>query len=323
MKILLVILGSLVLTSSWSQKILYKNGKYGLSDASGNVILKPKYDYIAEFVNGYAKMELKDKYGLIDPSGKEIVPPKYDYIADFVDRYARVQSNEKYGFIDLTGKEIVPTKYDHVRDFLDGIAGIELEENWGLVDTLGNVLVVPKYKYHIEFDFFTGFAQIAIYDPADKVWGNSLYGIMDSTFKEVVTPKYSFIKWIRFDYVQVSKGTKFGLLNPALQEIIPPKYENVAVLTEELIAISENEIWRFVNTSGKSVNEFGYTEVSYLSDDNLGRVSRNGKIGFIDATGKETIPCKFDEAESFSKGKAKVKLNGQEFSIDTKGNQIK
>lgn len=288
MKILLLILSSLFLTASWSQTILYKKGKYGLSDASGNVILKPKYDYLAKFVNGFSMAAL----------------------------------NGKYGFIDTRGKEIVPTKYDHVQDFSLGTAGIELEEKWGLVDTTGKVVVVPKYKYPIEFDFFTGFAEVAIYDPADKVWGNSLYGIMDTTFKEVVPPKYSSIKWIHFGYIQVGLGTKFGLLDPDFKEIFPPKYENIAPLTEELIAVSENEIWHFVNTSGKSVNEFAYTAVSYLSDDNLGRVVRNGKIGFIDATGKETIPCKFDEADSFVEGKAKVKLNGQEFYIDTKGNQI-
>ena len=50
----------------------------------------------------------------------------------------------------------------------------------------------------------------------------------------------------------------------------------------------------------------------------------NGKWGFIDAvTGKEVVPFIYDDARYFNKdGKAKVKLNGETFFIDVKGNRV-
>ncbi|MDR1096634.1 MAG: WG repeat-containing protein [Tannerella sp.] len=48
----------------------------------------------------------------------------------------------------------------------------------------------------------------------------------------------------------------------------------------------------------------------------------NDKWGFIDKTGKEIIPLKYDWTYSFSEGKAKVRLNNEEFFIDKQGNKI-
>ena len=42
-------------------------------------------------------------------------------------------------------------------------------------------------------------------------------------------------------------------------------------------------------------------------------VRRKGKYGFIDQTGKEVIPCKFDGVESFSEGLAMVYIEDVPF----------
>jgi hypothetical protein len=44
-------------------------------------------------------------------------------------------------------------------------------------------------------------------------------------------------------------------------------------------------------------------------------VKLNGKVGFIDKTGKVIVPPKYDDAEDFKEGLAWVKLNGKEFYI--------
>ena len=45
-----------------------------------------------------------------------------------------------------------------------------------------------------------------------------------------------------------------------------------------------------------------------LSLNRLYIVRRNAKYGFIDQTGKEVIPCKYDGASNFSEGLAAVSL---------------
>ena len=49
----------------------------------------------------------------------------------------------------------------------------------------------------------------------------------------------------------------------------------------------------------------------------------NGWWGYVDKTGKEVIPFVYEDARYFNKdGKAKVKLNGETFFIDVKGNRV-
>ena len=49
---------------------------------------------------------------------------------------------------------------------------------------------------------------------------------------------------------------------------------------------------------------------------------KTGKYGFIDTTGKEVVPPKYDRADSFSEGLALVKLNYQYGFIDTTGKEV-
>ena len=52
------------------------------------------------------------------------------------------------------------------------------------------------------------------------------------------------------------------------------------------------------------------------------KVVLNGKWGFIDETGREICPCKYDWVYDFCEGLAKVKLNGKWGFIDTSGREI-
>jgi len=55
----------------------------------------------------------------------------------------------------------------------------------------------------------------------------------------------------------------------------------------------------------------------------MAAVMKNDKWGYIDKTGKQVIQLKYDYAEDFKNGKAKVKLDGEEFYIDKKGKKVK
>ena len=54
----------------------------------------------------------------------------------------------------------------------------------------------------------------------------------------------------------------------------------------------------------------------------LAGVELNGKWGFIDKTGKQVIPCKYDGVGSFEEGLALVSLNFKRGYIDKTGKQV-
>ena len=51
--------------------------KFGLGTTSGDILVYPKYDYIANFHEGYASVNQAGKWGHIDTQGNEVVPPTY------------------------------------------------------------------------------------------------------------------------------------------------------------------------------------------------------------------------------------------------------
>ena len=52
------------------------------------------------------------------------------------------------------------------------------------------------------------------------------------------------------------------------------------------------------------------------------KFSGDGKWGFIDKDGKETIPLVYNNTESFKSGKARVTFKGEVFSINMEGEKI-
>lgn len=64
-----------------------------------------------------------------------------------------------------------------------------------------------------------------------------------------------------------------------------------------------------------------YDYVSCL-EDGLSLVKKDNKYGYIDSKGKLVIPLKFDKAESFKDGYAKVEQNGKSFRINQSGTKV-
>lgn len=55
----------------------YDNGKYGFVDNNSKKICEIKYDFVFNFWNGFAEVEIAGKYGYIDENGIEVVPCVY------------------------------------------------------------------------------------------------------------------------------------------------------------------------------------------------------------------------------------------------------
>lgn len=91
--------------------------KFGLGTTSGEILLYPKYDYIADFYEGYASIKQAGKWGHIDTQGHEVVPPTYTLDEEicgsegyyFEDGMAvLLLEDDTPLFIDYNGNEISP-----------------------------------------------------------------------------------------------------------------------------------------------------------------------------------------------------------------------
>ena len=152
------------------------NGKYGLKDRSGKIIIEPIYDEMQKTPYDLIMVIKNKKLGLADKNGVFLVAPKYDadfleYDFEFSDGLAAVIKKTKDGinncvYIDKTGKEVLdPNKFNSstVQDesygacsqFSEGLAPATY--NWrrdktnggymfdyGYIDKQGNIVVKVK-----------------------------------------------------------------------------------------------------------------------------------------------------------------------------------
>ena len=86
------------------------------------------------------------------------------------------------------------------------------------------------------------------------------------------------------------------------------KYDWKDKYYEGLAWVKLNGKWGFIDKTGKEVIPIKYDGAWYFSE-GLASVKLNDKWGFIDKAGKEVTPIKYDMAISFSEGLANVELN--------------
>jgi hypothetical protein len=296
--------------------------KYGLKDASGKIIVAPKYDTIKAFKDDVAvagkKVTWTDyKYGLINKAGKEIIPLIHEIV--YTDAgIVVVQADDKYGFMDKTGKKLSPLKYNNVWEFSDGIAGVEIydrdkgEGKWGFVDNTGKVVIPVKY---------------------DRVLSNKKGVIVESEGKYFAVAKsgkeiplnYERIGYAAYGLLLVKANNKYGFINTKGELVIPLKYDNAWDFSEWqrtgfLSCVRLGNKSGFIDTSGKEVIPLQYDMVG-LFREGLAKVTMNpvpavdSKNGYIDSAGNLVIPMHYYSAGNFSEGMAAVskKTGGRNF----------
>ncbi|CAN5917321.1 hypothetical protein BH11BAC7_BH11BAC7_14980 [soil metagenome] len=123
-----------------------EDGKAGVVDSVGHVILEPVYDEVFHLQTPYFTVEKDGLNGCYDLKGKEIYPPLSSRGVYFYNGRCMVIKENKYGIIDSTGKEIIPTKYDSIGMFFKGRASVLVGNKFGAVDSTGKEIIAPKYQ---------------------------------------------------------------------------------------------------------------------------------------------------------------------------------
>ena len=160
--------------------VTYKNGKAGVIDTAGKVVIPFKYEGLTSFQKGYAlvlsgKLSVTDKqdspnpntrdflsgykhYGFIDSTGRVVIPPDYDlqwnssleqYFNDaflVLFKNGRWGENPGTGLSDRMGNAIVPAEYDNVTPLKDG-AGflVKREKKFGVLSQQGQVILKTEF----------------------------------------------------------------------------------------------------------------------------------------------------------------------------------
>lgn len=265
---------------------LYRNsiGKTCRNDESIKEIYE-KYIYQYEYtVSGFTGAEnVWDNYMLIKGedgkyrytygSGTYMFEKGFDEAFLFIDDYAAVKNDGEWYFIDKEGDRYfnVPNQdYEQLQSYSEGYAVAVRNGKYGYIDYAGK-------EYGMEYDYAT-----AMYNGVAAVKEGDNWYIIDSSFKKISDTAYEDI-----------------IIN------------SVNICSRRSIIMAKRDgVYHMLDTSGNKVTEEAFEDAKMFAQDGIAAVKNNGKWGFVDMEGKLKIDYQYEDADSFSKGFAPVKIDG-------------
>ena len=130
---LLILLLTLVQTVAYSAPSVFNyDGKFGLKDESGNVIVDAKYKKLIRLGETAWIIQDGSKFGIMDDNGNILVDPKYHRAERVLGKFAKLTRGSRCGLFDEKGFEVLPPEYSSI-DLLFG----------------GMFLTCKNYKYGV------------------------------------------------------------------------------------------------------------------------------------------------------------------------------
>ena len=272
------------------------------------------------FKEGYASMSVKraseprSKFGYINKKGKKIIDFRFDEVRDFSEGLAAVRIGVHWGYIDMSGIYAIPSQFDEVYSFSGGVACVGIgpakSRKYGYIDENGKYIINPQFE---ESDRFANDFLVVKHKGQDKSktvvkYGYRYFGSNKERkdFPPVYDEAYLFTE---DGLARVKQGTAYVYIRSD-EEVI----ESVSETSEWTSEESETQAVTYTEASdfSEGLAFVKYDKLSSGSETTGGADSSENKIvnfdlyGYINTEGKAVVNPKFDFADDFSHGLARI-----------------
>lgn len=278
------------------------DGKWGLADNGGALLVAPQYSAICykgeglllTAVGGEGELATGGKWGVLDRHGRVLIPPRFDFIDDFRDGMAQVREDGKHGYIDKSGNLAIPPQYDHTFGFRDGLAVVKMDGRYGYIDKAGTIVIPPQYEYQGLDLFSEGLAAV-------KVGGK--WGYIDKTGTLVIAPQFTSAGNFEGGLAVVRPSRKAGVVDRQGRVVVEPLYDEVELSGSDPImgVVYENNFKTarciFLDRTGQPLTP--WFDDAWAFQEGIAKVEVDGKFGFIDSSGKMVIEAEYSHASRY------------------------
>lgn len=277
-------------------------GLYGLVNRSGEILVDAKYTLLEQLSNpNYFRASLDGKYGVIDSEGNVVVPFEYSYVGNMKEDIIVVRDGDVYGCYNKLGKLIVPLEYEEIREYVGGMARIRYKGRFGFIDNKGEILVAP-FSDDVE-NFSEGCALVTIKDKCGFVnlngdWivspmydsGSSFSqglamlsvggkcGYIDKTGNFVIPMKYSVARDFdaKTNLACVALNNKWGVIDLKGNVILPIKFDEIVITSDGYLYVRNGSLFGLFDLDGKEVFPVQCDAIEIRKD---GSIFRHGTVG--------------------------------------------
>lgn len=290
--------------------------RFGYADEAGGAIVEPRYARAASFRRGRAACQRPDANGLplgqweyLDRDGNVVIGPfdAVDARSFGDDDLARVKGTT-WRFIALDGSVVLETGFTEVspvREGLASVAGPDKPSKWGgllrgFIDLSGKLVIERQFEAAAPFS--DGLAVVTLHvGPAPTC------GYVDREGRIVIEPKFrkahAFVGALAPACVPAPgawSSDAWGLIDREGSWRVEPTFAAILPFTDGAARFRRTDgTWGLLDLEGNVIAD-GYAELASVgypcAANRGGRLKKNGEItggkwGFLDANGRELVPC--------------------------------
>jgi len=285
--------------SDYSRRRYITNHVWDMGDEKGFIIYNKKkrdfvhYDFIQDLI-----YQQDEKFGLLDSAGDEVTKAVYDEMS-YLNNYPpiiKVRRGDLWDLLDNEGRELTPGPYDAIKYEEAGFLKVTKKGKYGLINERAKVIVPAKYD-EVRLDEMNG----TVSGESIAVRLKGKWGYYGYNGKQLTPVKYDAAGAMGLGYAMVTIAGKQGLVNSNGIEVVPCKYDKVIYGYGALWIVSKGGLFGLINHSGKVILPLTCSNVTFDRYNTLKvyYLTRDGKMGMADTTGKQFLPFKFSHAEPF------------------------
>lgn len=270
--------------STYNYYQLNKDGKYGIIDSYGNIVIEPIYDSVkipnpekAVFIceQSEEKVVLNDKNEKIFNEYEEVSEIQINGIVTNVPYEKDVlkyKQNGKYGLINFNGKKITKPIYEEINGLENKESELLVKNNqkYGVINSKGAKLIKENYDDVQADGYYTD----------ENKYGKSGYIVGNKT----------------------ESGYRYGYINYKLKKVLEVEYNEITRIqgvtdTNDIYLIASKNGKYGVQKNNKTLINYSYQGIDFDGNNKIFEIQRNSKYGIFNINGKEILPIEYEEIE--------------------------
>ena len=267
---------------------LVHEGKYGVIDKTGNIVVEPTYDAIQipnpskpvfVCIGNYNKETKQYQTKVFNDKNEqlfqeyetiEVIPIETNIETTPYEKNTLIYKKDgKYGLINLDGKEITKPIYEEISSihYKEGTFAVKQDGKLGVINLKGKVVIKPEYETITSDNYYNETTQ------------NKTTGFIVSKKTE--------------------NGYRYGYVNYRGQVILKTEYTELERVTEianekEIFFIAFKEGQAGLLKGRKVILNYEYEDIQYSSSNDIFVVQRNSKQGVISKEGATIVNTEYD-----------------------------
>ena len=339
---------------SLSQNILIPlknlNDKSGFIDTLGNWIIQPQYDDALPFSEGFASVCKNDSCFYINKEGNTTSDNFFEETESYKDGIAIVKKGNDYFLINRSG-QIISKGYQDINESSHQLYVCKLNNVYGAINSKGEIIIpfnyskLGNFKNKFAYYLSTQYGLVDIHNmalPAQWEWisdvdSNSIaivkrknqFGLMNVEGQLILATEYDYITSCKDEIYLVVKNNTYGFYNvkekcfmTSVDYDYNPSYDaNYYTNGKSFKLIRDDEV-ALADANGRYTINFGTYSNFFFAKNDIIRIQKNNKFGYVDRKLKAITAVEFDKAKDFENNYAIITKGTNTSLIDKTGKTI-